>query len=486
MTSHINESGITISKNKDFSSWYHQIVTKCKLISNYDVSGCYVLLPSSYSIWELVQQHLDKKFKEQDVQNVYFPLLITERNLNKEQELIESFKPEVAWVTHAGDNKLNERLAIRPTSECAMYSTYSKLIKSHTDLPLKYNQWCNVLRWEFNDAMPFIRSREFLWNEGHSCFSDLNSALQEMHTMINIYQQTYEQLLSVPVILGIKTDKERFGGAIQTLTVEGFVKTVGKGVQAATSHCLGQNFSRMFDIKFQDTNSDTQYVYQNSWGFTTRSLGLMIMTHGDDKGLVVPPNVAPTQVIIIPLIFKNKEQIVNDYITKIVQDFKSHGIRYKIDNSSHSPGWKYNYWELMSIPLRIEIGPRDCQNNTAVLVRRDNGIKQEVHGNIIDNIIPLLSQIQYDMFEKAKNELFSSISRPITINLFQQALDNKHICLIPFCLNTICENKIKNLTGAKSLCIPRDPRIDIKLHSDDLCIVCGSKALDYCLFGKSY
>lgn len=486
MASNKHENSITVSKEEDFSSWYQQVTTKCGLISNYDVSGCYVLLPGSYGIWELVQRYLNDRFIECDVQNVYFPLLITENNLNKEQESIESFKPEVAWVTHTGDSELNERLAIRPTSECAMYSTYAKLIRSHADLPLKYNQWCNVLRWEFKDATPFIRSREFLWNEGHSCFADLDSAKEEVQTMINIYQETYQDILAVPVISGIKTDKERFGGALKTLTVEGFIPSVGKAVQAATSHCLGQNFSKMFDIKYQAPDGTTNYVYQNSWGFTTRSLGVMIMTHGDNKGLIIPPKVAPIQVIIIPLIFRGKEKMVNDYTTELTKTLKASNIRFKVDNSGHNPGWKYNKWEMLGVPLRIEIGPRDSQNNTIVLARRDTGAKETITDDFVNRVIKTLEEIQHDMFTKASTELFNSISRPQSLEEFVVAVENKCMSLIPFCCDTKCENNIKNLTGAKSLCIPRDSRLDTAINDNDTCVGCGSHAVDYCLFGKSY
>lgn len=490
----VNESGLTITQEENFGEWYSQLVTKAKLIHYTDISGCYVLLPNSYHVWEAIQHFLDNKFKKNGVKNSYFPLFISYSNLCREKDHVEGFTPEVAWVTHAGHydpkkpeiNCLEEPLAIRPTSECAMYSIFPNLIKSYHDLPLKYNQWCNVVRWEFKDATPFIRSREFLWQEGHTCHATKESAREEMWQMIDIYKECYEKLLAVPVIKGYKTEKEKFAGADITTTIEGFIPTCGKAVQAATSHCLGQNFSKMFNIMYQNEKMENCFVWQNSWGFTTRSIGVMLMTHSDNKGVVFPPRVAPIQCVIIPIYTKKNHELIVEKAKELYERIKLVGIRVELDLRQYTPGWKYNYWELVGVPVRIELGNRDIEKEVMTVVYRHNGMKQEVSTKTEDNFNDLLreclNEMQTSMYNIANDKLKNSLAEPTTIDEFTYALNNKKMVKIPFCNKTSCENTIKELTGAKSLCILTDE----KPNEQQLCVSCSDSAEVVCLFGRSY
>lgn len=528
-----HELSITAKKSDDFPSWYQQVVLKAEMISYYGISGCYVLLPNSYSIWEVIKENIDREIKERGVRNCYFPLFITKKNLEREQDHIDDFSPEVAWVTRTGNNDLttfeprkykrdikyeiekllrnseddlleglkrvvnssetrNEEnyLAIRPTSECAIYSMLPSLINSHNDLPLKLNQWCNVVRWEFKDATPFIRSREFLWNEGHTCFSNRSDAIDEVKDIIRVYQEIYKRVLAVPTILGVKTEKEKFAGAEETYTVEAFISEVGRGVQGATSHCLGQNFSKMFDIKFQDKQSNASYVWQNSWGFTTRSIGVMLMTHGDDKGAVLPPLVANIQVVIVPIIFKSSIQSVTDYVEKVKTSLSPY-FRVHVDNRDKNPGWKFNYWELRGIPLRIEVGPRDVDKWSLRICRRDTGNKEDIpfdptFSTHIQKVGETLENIQNCLYEKAYLKLNNSVSKPTDWPNFLASIDNKKICLITWCGKTRCEEYIKEESGAKSLCIPVDKEYSLDINQGSKCLRCGDKATTHCLLGRSY
>ena len=365
--------GIRAKKEENFSEWYIQLIEKAELIEYSPVSGCIILRPTSYAIWESITQFLDKKIKEKGVQNVYFPLLIPENLLKKESKHVEGFSPEVAWVTEAGDSKLNERLAIRPTSETIMYDTFKKWIRSYRDLPLLTNQWANVVRWEFKHSIPFLRTREFLWQEGHTVFATQKESEEHALEMLEDYAKTYEELLAVPVIKGTKTDSEKFAGADITYSIETLLPN-GKAIQAATSHCLGQNFSKAFDIKFIDKDEKTKYVYQNSWGFTTRSIGIMIMIHSDNKGLVLPPKVAMNKVVIIPILMeKDKERVIGR--TKILKKQLEKYNPILDDRDDIKPGNKFNNYEMKGLPIRIELGPRDLEKNQAVIVRRDTGEK---------------------------------------------------------------------------------------------------------------
>jgi len=549
---------ITVKKEENFGDWYQQVITKAKLIEYYDVSGCYVLLPNSYAIWENIQIYLDTELKRRGVKNVYFPLFITKRNLEKEKSHIEGFTPEVAWVTHTGslevekntnvnhddnnnnetndnvdgqvdgkvdskvdgkvdskvdgkvdskvDGKVNDKvdskaddkpcickskgrletpIAIRPTSECAIYSIFPNLIQSINDLPLKYNQWCNVVRWEFKDPTPFIRSREFLWQEGHTCFSNIIDAMSEIDDIINLYKDTYEHMLSIPVIRGKKTQSERFSGALCTNTIEAYIPVVGKGIQAATAHCLSDNFSKMFNIKFQDTDGINKYVIQNSWGFTTRSIGIMLMVHGDNKGPIIPPRVANIQVVIIPIPVKNMTDEIDKY-AKDVYDMLKNTYRVHIDTRNHNPGWKYNYWELMGVPIRLEVGPKDLKSHTAVLCRRDTGEKMTVSLNSLDsNISSLINNIHNSLLTRAQLSMAENIIASNDDTVIRDSFEHAKLCLISWCGDMKCEEIIASTYKVKSLCIP-DDQIFSQYEANDYCLICRKETMHQCLFGRSF
>ncbi|ARF11736.1 prolyl-tRNA synthetase [Klosneuvirus KNV1] len=510
-----HELGLTVTKTNDFSEWYTQLITKGKFIEYYDVSGCYVLLPNSFAIWENIQKSLDNELKKRDVQNVQFPLFISEVNLSKEETHLEGFSAEVAWLekrTEEESKKDGEteqdkiakknRIAVRPTSECAMYPIFKNLIRGHSDLPLKYNQWCNVVRWEMKHCTPFIRSREFFWSELHSCYTNRDQALNDVTNILDLYKETYNNLLAIPVIRGIKTNGEKFAGAELTQTVESYVPVAGKGIQAATSHLLGQNFSKMFDIKFQDENGQNQYVWQISCGITTRSIGIMLMTHGDNKGAVLPPKVAPIQIVIIPIIKKGKEELVLNRCKQIYDVLKDN-FRVKLDtNPNHNPGWKYNYYELRGVPLRIEIGPKDADENTLTLCKRTSSTRSVIKTFTINetnlifveknnnkdytlnhHIEEVLNNIHQEMYDKALQEMMSHIKTPQNEKEFGSALNEKSLCYIKWCDSEDCEKEIKTKFHAKSLCIPSDLNMTI---TGDKCCVCQKEAKLNVLFGKSF
>jgi prolyl-tRNA synthetase len=503
-----NQEGISVKKEENFAQWYAQVLSKAELIEYYDISGCYILRPWSYSVWEDIKNFLDVRFKSIGVQNAYFPLFVSEDALTREKDHIEGFAPEVAWVTKSGQSELEKPIAVRPTSETIMYPAYAKWVRSHRDLPLRLNQWNNVVRWEFKQPTPFLRSREFLWQEGHTAFATLAEAQVEVLQVLEFYRSAYEDLLAVPVIKGRKTEKEKFAGGFYTTTVEGFIPTNGRGIQAATSHCLGQNFSRMFDIKFENEQGESALAWQNSWGFTTRSIGVMIMTHGDDRGLVLPPRIAPLQVIIVPLHFKGKENaIVDDRAEQLAAELNAAGIRAKSDPSpNHNPGWKFNHWEIKGVPLRIEVGPRDVENNSYLVARRDQALLTPVpkeavaHANLVSRARELLDTIQSDMLERAKKARDERIVRVTEWKDFVRTLDGRNIVLAPWCDRVACEEDIKDKSGkeakdaqeaggfqltasAKSLCIPFDQPEAVESYK---CFCCGEQAKVWCLFGRSY
>jgi prolyl-tRNA synthetase len=472
--------GMTAKKEGDFSEWYTQIVQKAELIEYSDVSGCYILRPRSYEIWEKVQGFFDNLTKKEKVKNVYFPLLIPEKLLNKEKEHIKGFNPEVAWVTHAGNTKLKEKLAIRPTSETIMYDSYSKWIRSWRDLPLKLNQYCNIVRWEFKHPVPFLRSREFLWQEGHNAFSGKEEVEKDTLKMLDFYARVFEELYCVPIIKGRKSESEKFAGADYSLSVETFLPN-GKAIQGATSHNLGQNFSKAFNIKFLDKDEKEKYVWQNSWGLSTRSIGIMIMMHGDDKGLILPPKLAEEKVVIVPILFeKNKDKIL-----KKCKELSKKLNKYNVildDREDYSAGWKFNEWELKGIPIRLEIGPKDLEKKQVIMVRRDNGKKESVKFNSLDEKVKrVLEDIQKNLFDKAKKFLENSIKIVKNKNEFKKALDNKNLIKMCWCDNGKCEDEIKNETGAKCITIP--------FKQDKIggnCAYCGKEAKVWAYFGRSY
>jgi len=378
---------LNLKKEENLAEWYGQVVRKGELIENYDVSGCYILRPWAYFLWEQIKAYVDAEIAEMGVQNCYFPLFVSHNALFREKTHIADFSPEVAWVTKSGDSDLAQPIAVRPTSETIMYPMFQKWIHSYRDLPLKINQWCNVVRWEFKNPTPFIRTREFLWQEGHTAHANYESANKEVYEVLDMYSRTYSEICAIPTVKGIKTKLETFPGADYSTTVEAYIPNSGRGIQGATSHCLGENFAKMFKILYLDENNQEKHVVQNSWGFTTRSIGVMIMNHSDNKGLVLPPKVAQWQVVIIPIHFKESEEEYKQLKLKapeLNKHLEENNIRSFVDDrETKKPGFKFNEWELKGIPIRIEIGPKDYQKQSVMMARRD---ERDGKGNLIKKI----------------------------------------------------------------------------------------------------
>ncbi|KAL0483360.1 prolyl tRS [Acrasis kona] len=506
-----DSSDLKALKSTNFADWYSEVILRGELIEYYDISGCYILRPNAYFMWEQVQRFIDDHIKELGVSNAYFPLFVTKKALETEKDHVQGFSPEVAWVTKSGDSELAEHIAVRPTSETIMYPAYAKWIRSHRDLPLRLNQWTNVVRWEFKSAVPFIRSREFLWQEGHSAFATLQEAEVEVYQILDMYSRAYEEILAVPVVKGKKSEGEKFAGGYYTTSIEGFIPTNGKAVQAATSHCLGQNFSKMFGIEFEteEEGNKKEKVWQNSWGFTTRSLGVMIMVHGDDKGLVLPPRAAPVQAVIVPLFFKDTDkEALKQKAKEIFNQLKEKKIRVVLDDREYkTPRFKFVEWEIKGVPLRIEIGPKDLAANKCVAIRRNDGQKKELSmDDLSSSVHAELESIQNDMFQKAKKQRDESIINVTEWSQFVPALNQKKMCLAPWCEVVACEENIKKKShqegeeiaskstntaeeqkeataAAKSLCIPLEQQ---PLPEDAKCFCCGQKATKWTLFGRSY
>ena len=472
------EVGITAEKD-EFSEWYVQLLQKAELIEYTNVSGCYIIRPRAYAMWEKVQEFFNEKIKKDGVKNAYFPLLIPKSCLSKEQEHVKGFSPEVAWVTKSGDTELAEPLALRPTSETIIYPAYSKWIRSWRNLPLRLNQWANIVRWEFQNPIPFIRSREFLWQEGHSAFSSRKEADEEAKRIQDIYAETYKELYAIPVIKGIKSEKEKFAGADYTLTVETFLPS-GKSAQGATSHCLGQNFSKAFDIKFKDKEGKDQYAWQNSWGITTRSIGIAIMMHSDNKGLVVSPRVADVQVIIVPIYNDEKEM---KEVLKEAEKIKKEltGLRVEIDTREQKPGFKFNDWEMKGVPLRIEIGPRDIKEKQAIVARRDNLKKEAVKiSELKKKAEKILDDIHNSLYKKASDYLKNNTEKTKTMEETLRAIKNKKLVKAEWCSSSECEEWIKTKTeGAKIICISEE-------KAKGNCIYCNKKADSVVYIARSY
>jgi prolyl-tRNA synthetase len=451
--------GITSKKETDFSSWYTQVVTRTEMLDYYDISGCYILRPWAYNIWKQIQGFFGKEIEDLGVEDCYFPMFVSEKSLNREKDHVEGFSPEVAWVTKAGQSDLAEPIAIRPTSETVMYPYYASWLKSHRDLPLRLNQWCNVVRWEFKHPQPFLRTREFLWQEGHTAFATKEESDKEVLEILDLYRRVYEELLAVPVIPGKKSEKEKFAGGLYTTTVEGFIPTTGRAIQGATSHCLGQNFSKMFEIMVDGDNEQGKrsYVWQNSWGITTRTIGVMVMIHGDDKGLVLPPKVASLQVVIIPTGITVKttpadKEAIFSKCRELFSILKKDGLRVKLDDRENcTPGFKYNHWELKGVPVRLEVGPKDLKKNETRSVRRDTGASAQIStsSDFSKSIQDLLNTIQDDMFSKAKKVRDDHLIRADNWNDFIVALNGKNLILAPWCETVKCEESVKD-KSAKS------------------------------------
>jgi len=474
--------GLTVKKDEDISEWYTQVIQKADMADYTMVSGCIVFKPNSYEIWERIKDETDKRLKLMGIKNSYFPLLIPERLLTKEKEHVEGFSPEVAWVTEGGGKKLNEKLAIRPTSETIMYDSYSKWIRSWRDLPLKLCQWNNVVRWEFKHAVPFLRTREFLWVEGHTVFAAKEEAEKEMKDIMELWQLICNDYLALPSLAGQKTEKEKFAGAEYTQTLEFYLPS-GKAAQGPDAHFDGQKFAKAFDIKFLDKNEKEQYAYQNTWAITTRMLGVMIMVHGDDRGLIIPPKIAPTQVVIVPILTKDDKENVLKKASEIKEGLEKKFRIYLDDRENYSPGWKFNEWELKGIPIRLEIGPKDIKKDQVVLVRRDLNTKKEIKiSHLKDKVEALLETIQKSLFMKAKKLLNDNIAEVKNWKEFEDAVKNKKIVKANFCNVTECEDEIKSkLEGAKALNIPFNQE-----GLEKNCAHCGKKAKVIAYFAKSY
>ena len=443
------------------------------------VKGCMIFKPNGYAIWENIQKLLDARFKEVGVENVYLPLFIPESLLQKEKDHVEGFAPEVAWVTHGGMEELQERLCVRPTSETLFCDLYSNIIQSYRDLPKVYNQWCSVVRWE-KTTRPFLRSSEFLWQEGHTAHATAEEAEARTIQMLNLYADFCEQVLAIPMVKGTKTDKEKFAGAESTYTIEALMHD-GKALQSGTSHNFGDGFAKAFGIQYTDKNNQLQYVHQTSWGVSTRLIGAIIMVHGDDSGLVLPPMVAPVQVMVIP-IQQNKEGVL-DAANGIFDELKAADIRVKVDDGDKSPGWKFAEAEMRGIPLRVEIGPKDMEKHQCVLVRRDTREKTVVDlDDVADKAKELMAQMQKDMLERARKHLESHISDAHNYEEFKDAVENKPgFIRAMWCGDEACELKIKEDTTATSRCMPFEQE-----KISDVCVCCGKPAKKLVYWGKAY
>ena len=474
-----DEKGITAEKD-EFSEWFTQLIIKADLADYSEVSGCIIFKPTAYEIWEKIKNDVDKEFKKLGIKNVYFPIFIPEKFLIKEKEHLKGFSPEVAWVTEVGNKKLSERLAIRPTSEAIMYPSIAKWVRSYKDLPLKLNQWNNVVRFEFKHPIPFLRTREFLWNEGHTVYSNKKDAEKEGKEIITIYKKICEELLSLPSLVGKKTEKEKFAGADYTISME-FYMPNGKAIQGPDFHHDGQNFAKAYDIKFLDENEKKQYAYQNTFAITTRMLGVMFAVHSDEKGLIIPPRVAPNQVVIIPIFDnKNKKQILKEAI-KIENLLKSFDPILD-DREEHRPGFKFNEYELKGIPIRIELGPKDIKKKQVVVVRRDNGKKQFIKVTKLKNAInEILEDIQKNLFKKANKLLNDNIVKVRDFKELENSIKNKKIVLANLCSSIECEDNLKFKTGGAKVL-----NIDDKKKVTGKCIICGKKASYVGRVGKSY
>ncbi len=462
--------------NTDFAGWYTDVVLKTDLVDYGPVKGTMVIKPYGYAIWEQIQDYANKRFKAVGVQNAYFPMFIPESYLKREAEHVEGFAPEVAVVTYAGGQELNEKLIVRPTSETIICEMFAKWIKSYRDLPVRMNQWCNVVRWE-KTTRPFLRTSEFLWQEGHTVYPTAEQAQQDVERMLNIYIDLAQDWLAIPVLNGRKTEKEKFAGAVATYGIEAIMRD-GKCLQAGTSHNLGQNFAKSSNIRFLNKDSVLEYGYSTSWGVSTRLIGALVMVHGDERGLKLPPNVAPIQVVIIP-VASHKEGVI-DKCMEVASSLEKIGVRVKVDDSKNTPGWKFNEYEMKGVPVRLEIGPRDIENAKATYVRRDTREKGQLDLNTLTTSIPeLLANVQQTMFDMAKQNLDNAIVETDDYNTMVSEINNKKVALAYQCGEKECEEQIKNLTTIKTRVI----------HSYDdthKCIYCGKQSKYRVYFGKQY
>jgi len=480
----MSDLGVTVKKSEDLSEWYTQVILKSGLADYAPVKGCMIFRELSYAIWEKIQQIFNEKIKRTGHKNVYFPLFIPESFLKKEAEHFAGFVPEVAWVTIGGDTPLEERLAIRPTSETIIYATFAKWIRSWRDLPVKVNQWCSVVRWETKATKLFLRTREFLWQEGHTVHATKEEADQEVMLILNEYRDIMENYLAIPVLVGRKSESEKFAGALYTTTLEA-VMPDGKALQMGTSHNLGQNFSKVFDIKFIGEDEKEHHVWQTSWGISTRVIGAMVMVHGDDKGLVIPPKVAPIQAVIVPIPYKTADSsAIFAKARQVYEKLDKAGISTVLDDrKEYTPGWKFNDWELKGVPVRVEIGPKDVAHGQVTLARRDTFEKMVVKDeDVVEAIKGLLDDIQRNLFNRAKKFLEDHITNVRSYDEFKEVLRTKGgFIRASWCGSPECEQKIKEETGATIRLIPFERETPISN-----CIYCGGEAKELVYFARSY
>ncbi len=470
------------SMEVDFAQWYTDVVKKAELVDYTSVKGCMVFKPAGYAIWELIQKQLDERFKATGVENVYLPMFIPESLLQKEKDHVEGFAPEVAWVTHGGLQLLQERMCVRPTSETLFCDFYKNDIQSYRDLPKVYNQWCSVVRWE-KETRPFLRSREFLWQEGHTAHATAEDAQERTIQMLNVYADFCEEVLAIPVVKGQKTDKEKFAGAEATYTIEALMHD-GKALQSGTSHNFGDGFAKAFGIQYTDRDNKLQYVHQTSWGMTTRLIGAVIMVHGDDSGLVLPPRVAPTQVMIVPI--QQKKEGVLDKAFELKErlaKYEERGMRVKVDDTDKSPGWKFSECEMRGIPVRVEIGPKDIAENKCVLVRRDT--REKIFCSLDDveaEVAKLLDLMQIEMLERARAHREEHTYVATTMEEFEKFFTEKAgFVKAMWCGEQGCEDTIKEKLAVTSRCMPFNQE-----QLSETCVCCGKPATKMVYWGKAY
>ena len=501
--------GLEFTKAGNFPKWYEQVIVKSEMIDFYDISGCYILRPWAFSLWEAITEFFDTRIKALGVQNCYFPMFVSEAKLNAEKDHVEGFAPEVAWVTKSGDGMMDQPIAIRPTSETIMYPAFAGWIRSHRDMPLLLNQWNSVVRWEFKHPTPFLRTREFLWQEGHTAHASIEEADEMVMTILQYYADIYQDLLSVPVIKGYKTEKEKFAGGHRTTTVEAYIPATGRAIQGATSHNLGQNFGKMFKIEYEDTAGKKQIPWQTSWGFTTRSIGVMVMVHSDDTGLVLPPRIAPLQVVIVPIVMSGANSAAQkDACARIAEQLRDTKVRVHVDDrDNYNPGWKYNYWELKGVPLRIELGPKDIEKQQVRMVRRDTNAKEDVPWSLVpQKVALLLVQMQHELLARAKEKRDAAIARVMVWSDFVPTISEGKLALTPFCndenapeMEDLVKKKSKEEAlaaageeedektatpvAAKTLCIPFEQP---PLPEGTPCFISGKPATCWVLWGRSY
>jgi prolyl-tRNA synthetase len=480
----MSDIGVTVKKSEDFSEWYTEVILKSGLADYAPIKGCMIIREDAYAMWEKIQEVFNRKIRETGHRNVYFPMFIPEGFLKKEAEHFAGFVPEVAWITQGGDTPLEEKLAVRPTSETIMYATFAKWIRSWRDLPIKINQWCNIVRWETKATKLFLRTREFLWQEGHTAHATKEDAKKEVMDILQDYRDVMESYLAIPVLVGVKTESEKFAGALYTTTLEAIMPD-GKALQMGTSHNLGQNFAHVFDIKFIGEDEKEHYVWQTSWGITTRLIGAVVMVHGDDRGLVLPPKVAPVQVVIVPIPYKDADSsAIVAKAKEVAEKLKAKNIAVVLDDrEEYTPGWKFNQWELKGVPVRIEIGPRDLKQQQVTLARRDTYqkivVKEEEAINAVEK---LLEEIQSNMYAKAKKALEENITTVQDYGEFAKILKEKGgFIKTAWCGSAECEAKIKEETGATIRLIPFE-----KEEHPTSCVYCGEKAKEIVYFARSY